>query len=73
MLSAQDKKELLEMAHSAQIREDFRIMAGNRHNPFLVNGVVDLDKFIDFLNDYNEFINHASRPFRKIRDKKMLL
>ena len=34
MLSEQDKKELLEMAHSERIREDFRIMAGNRHNPF---------------------------------------
>ena len=73
MLSDQDKKELLEMARSRQMREDFRIMAGNRHNPFLVNGVVDLDKFIDFLNDYNEFIGHTSRPFRKIIDKKMLL
>lgn len=73
MLSDQDKKELLEMAHSRQMREDFRIMVSNRHNPFLVNGVVDLDKFIDFLNDYNEFIDHISRPFRKIIDKKMLL
>ena len=73
MLSDQDKKELLGMAHSRQMREDFRIMASNRHNPFLVHGVVDLDKFIDFLNDYNESINHARRPFRKIIDKKMLL
>ena len=73
MLSEQDKKELLEMAHSERIREDFRIMAGNRHNPFLVHGVVDLDKYIDFLSDYNEFIGHISRPFRKIIDKKMLL
>jgi len=73
MLSDQDKKELLEMAHSKRIREDFRMMAKNRHNPFLVNGVVDLNKFIDFLNDYNESINHARRPFRKMIDKKMLL
>lgn len=73
MLSDQDKKELLEMAHSERIREDFRIMAANRHNPFLVNGAVDLDKYIDFLNDYNEFVGHTCRPFRKIVDKKMLL
>lgn len=73
MLNDQDKKELLEMAHSERIREDFRIMAANRHNPFLVNGVVDLDKYIDFLNDYNEFAGHIRRPFRKIIDKKMLL
>lgn len=73
MLSDQDKKELLEMAHSKRIREDFRIMDSNRHNPFLVNDVVNLDKFIDFLNDYNEFTGHTLRPFRKIIDKKMLL
>jgi hypothetical protein len=73
MLSDQDKRELLEMACSEQIREDFRIMASNRHNPFLVNGTVDLDKFIDFLNDYNEFVGHIRRPFSRIIDKKMLL
>ena len=48
-------------------------MAGNRHNPFLVNGVVDLNKFVDFLNDYNESINHVRRPFRKIIAKDMRL
>lgn len=73
MLSDQDKKELLEMARSKQIREDFRIMAANRRNPFLVNGVVNLDKFIDFLNDYNEFAGHPIKPFRKIVTKRMLL
>jgi len=73
MLSPQDKRELLEMAHSSRMREDFRIMAGNRHNPFLVNGVVDLNKFVDFLNDYNESINHVRRPFRKIIAKDMRL
>ena len=41
MLSEQDKKELLEMANSQAVREYFRIMAANRHNLFLVNGVVD--------------------------------
>ena len=41
MLSEQDKKELLEMAHSQAVREYFRIMAANRHNLFLVNGVVE--------------------------------
>ncbi len=73
MLSEEEKKELLEMARSARIREDFRIMTQTRRNPFLVNGVVDLNKFIDFLSEYNEFIGHINRPFRKIIDKKMLL
>jgi len=48
-------------------------MAAIRHNPFLVNGAVDLDKFIDFLNDSNDFMGHARLPFRKMIDKKMLL
>lgn len=73
VLSREDKRELLEMARSKRIREDFRKIAENRYNPFLVNGAVDLEKFISFLNDYNEFINHKMRPFRKIVDRDMRL
>ena len=64
---------MLEMAHSTQIREDYRKMEQHSHNPFLVNGRVDLDKFIDFLNEYNDFFGHKKRQFSKIIDKDMRL
>lgn len=73
MLSLEDKRELLEMAHSAQIRDDYRKMEQHRHNPFLVNGAVDVDRFIDFLNEYNDFFGHKKRQFVKIIDKDMRL
>lgn len=73
MLSREDKRELLEMAHSAQIREDCRKIEQHRHNPFLVNGAVDIDRFIDFLNEYNDFFGHKKRQFSKIIDKDMRL
>lgn len=72
-LTKEDKRDLLEMARSKNLCEDFRIIAENRYNPFLENGDINLDKFINFLNDYNEFINHKMRPFRKIIDKDMRL
>jgi len=40
-----------------------RRLAEHRHNPVLVEGVVDIDRLIDFLNGYNEFINHEPKPF----------
>jgi hypothetical protein len=45
----------------------------NRLNPFLKNGIVDIDGYIDFLNAYNEFINHKQKPFKLIKDHNMLL
>lgn len=72
-LSKEDKKELLEMTRSKRLREDFGKISEKHYNLFLVNGEVDLDKFIDFLNDYNKSINHARPPFRKMIAKDMRL
>lgn len=33
----------------------------------------DADEVIAFLDGYNSFINHATRPFSPIREVKMLL
>ena len=66
MLSQEDKKELLEMAHSAQIREDYRKMEQCRHNHFLVNGAVDVDRVIEFLNEYNDFFGHKNASLARL-------
>lgn len=69
-LTVQEKKELLEMARSPKLRKDFKEIKRNRYNPFIVNGRLDIDRVIDFLTQFNDFIAHQPRPFRKIEDKK---
>jgi hypothetical protein len=39
----------------------------------LVNGSVDLDRLLEFFNQFNEFINHQPKPFAPMIDKDMRL
>ncbi len=72
-LNNTEQSELRDMARSASLRNDMRLLRSTRHNPALVDGRMDLDRLIVFLDDYNEFINHEPRPFAPIveRDMKM--
>ena len=38
-----------------------------------ISDMADADEVIDFLDGYNAFINHASRPFSPMREVTMLL
>ncbi len=73
MLNDEQKKELLDTAKSSNLKRDLRQVSKNRHNPFIVNGKLDLDCFLTFLNEYNYFINHTPRPFCKIIDRDIRL
>lgn len=73
MFSEEEKAELLMAAQSETLRRDMRIIAQNRHNPFMLNGKIDLDRVVTFLTEFNDFLGHPIKPFRKIIDKKMLL
>ena len=73
MISKQAEEELLAGATSVKLREDLARIAQNRHNPFLVNGQVDIDRFLTFLNEFNEFINHQPKPQSRMIDKNMKL
>jgi hypothetical protein len=73
MLSKEEKAQLLKMSKSKGLREGMRFISKNRYNPFGAGDAVDIDKFITFLTEFNAFINHPVRPFRKIIDKRMLL
>lgn len=73
ILSDGEIKELRELACSLKLRQDLRKVEEQRHNPFLVNGVTDLDRLLTFLTEYNYFMNHAPKPFRKIIDKVVKL
>jgi len=69
MLSDKEKKELKGLANSFDLREDLRKISKNRHNPFAINGEINLDRLLIFLTEYNYFINHTARQFHRIKDK----
>ena len=73
MLTEEEKRELKDLAKSFKLKHDLRQVSKNRHNPFIVNGKLDLDCFLTFLNEYNYFINHTPKPFRKIIDRDIRL
>ena len=72
-ISEQEKQELLRLAGSSSLREDMEYLSSHRHNPVLANGVVDMDRLIEFLTQFNEFINHQPKPFRPMTDREMKL
>jgi len=69
-LTEEEKRELKEFAQSSTFKADLRKISENRYNPFIVKDRIDIDRFIIFLSEYNCFINHTLRPFRKIKDRK---
>lgn len=73
ILSEEAKKEMLELAASEEFRQDCRRLRENMHNPFIVNGEVDVDRVVEFLTEVNAFMNHPMKPFRKIIDRDMKL
>ena len=58
---------------SPELKRDLRKIAQNRHNPVMVNGEVDMDRLLTFLNECNSFFNIKKKPFRRIIDKDMRL
>jgi len=72
-LSQKAEKELLELARSEEFRKDMDLIKKRWHNPFIKNGEVDIDAYIEFVQQFNEFINHEPKPFRPMIDKDMLL
>lgn len=73
MLNDEEKEELKRLADSTSLRDDMENLSAMAHNPFVVKGTVDIDKFIIFLTEFNQFMNHNYRPFHKIMDNDMRL
>jgi hypothetical protein len=71
--SKKEKEELLRLSQSSSLQNDMKYVSAHRHNPLIVDGKVDLDRFITFLTDYNEFINHKPKPFKPMIDRIMKL
>ncbi len=72
-ISEKASKELIEFAKSGELRKDMETLKASWQSPFVKEGRVDIDAYIEFVQQYNEFINHQPRPFRKIIDKDMKL
>jgi len=72
-ISKKAEEELRKFSCSEALRKDMETIASNRHNPFVKEGRVDVDAYIEFVTQYNEFINHTPKPFARIIDKDMKL
>ena len=72
-LSPEAAKELLDLANSESMRRDMETIASRRHNPFVKDGEVDVEAYIEFVTGFNEFINHQPKPFKPMIDKNMRL
>jgi hypothetical protein len=72
-LSDKAEKELIDSSRSDSLRRDMEIVTSNRYNSFFRNGIVDADAYVEFVTEYNEFINHRLKPFVPMSEKDMRL
>ena len=72
-ISKSEKEELLRASRLSTLKEDMEYLAAHRFNPVMVGGKVDMDRLIEFLDGFNEFINHEPKPFKPLIDKDMRL
>ena len=61
------------MARSESFRNDMEAVRLGRLHAFVKDSVVDVDAYIAFVTEFNEFIGHKPKPFRQIIDKDMRL
>ena len=72
-ISQKATDELLELTKSESIKIDMETLKHQRHNPFIKNGKVNIDAYIEFITQFNEFINHEPKPFKPMIDRDMRL
>ena len=72
-LSEEEKTELRASAQSAELRDDLMRVAQSRVNSLVVNGQVDMDRLLTFLDECNTFFGHLRKPFCPMIDQDMRL
>jgi len=72
-ISKADREELLALSRSESMRDDAWKVAENRHDPLVIDGEVSADRVVEFLTQYNEFLNHPIKPFRPPIEDNMKL
>lgn len=73
VISEQERRDMLRLVESSSVRKDMEYLSEHRHNPVLINGAFDMDRLIEFLSQFNEFINHQPKPFLPMIEKDMKL
>lgn len=68
-----ERREFVRVGRSASLRDDLRYVSANRHNPVTLDGRISLDRLVEFLTEFNQFLNHAPKPFRPMIDTMMKL
>lgn len=63
------EREFKKFSEDASLRRDMEILNAQKVNPFFKNGKIDVDAYIEFVTQFNEFINHQPKPFRRIIDR----
>jgi len=72
-LSRKAEEELLEDGRSEELRKDMEMLKAQWKTPFFKDGRVDVDGYIEFVTQFNEFINHQPKPFKPMVDRVMKL
>lgn len=57
----------------SSLTQDMQFIASHCHNPFVKDNVVNVEAYIEFVCQYNEFINHEPKQFKPLIDKDMTL
>ncbi len=66
-------KELVRLGRSEALRDDMNKLKSSWQSPFIRNGVIDADLYIEFVEQFNAFINHQPKPFQPMIEKDMKL
>ena len=72
-LSENAEKELIDLAKSDSFKKDIEMLRSRWQMPFVRDGKVDADAYIEFVTQFNEFINHQPKQFKPIIDRDMKL
>lgn len=72
-LTEDERNELLALSKSDSLRKDMAQVKKDRHNPLLVDGEVSPERVVEFLTQYNEFLNHPMKAPRPFMEKNMKL
>jgi len=69
-LSDAEREEFKALAASESLRADMAQVAALRHDPLVED---DAEAYIEFLTNYNEFLNHPIKPFQPFIEENMKL
>jgi len=72
-ISQEAEKELVSLGRSEALRDDMDKLKSSWLSSFIRSGRIDVDLYIEFVSQFNEFINHRPKPFRPMIEKDMKL